>query len=108
MGENGKQLPQQDGKEYSQTQREKPQRGRRRSYWADPAQLAGGTSRIEDEPAGVAALQQKKGQCSHSAVNQVSHSLRLLIAMRAFYELSLWIPPIFVSGTQTCTHSRPN
>jgi hypothetical protein len=27
----------------------------------------------------------------------------LFIAMRAFYELSLWITPSFVSGTQTCT-----
>jgi hypothetical protein len=32
-----------------------------------------------------------------------SPPLRLLIAMRAFYELSLWITPSFVSGTQTCT-----
>jgi hypothetical protein len=49
-------LPEQDGQEYSQAQREKPQRGCRRSYRADPAQFAGRNSWIEDEPAGVATL----------------------------------------------------
>jgi hypothetical protein len=32
-----------------------------------------------------------------------SPPLRLLIAIRAFYELCLWITPSFVSGIQTCT-----
>jgi hypothetical protein len=32
-----------------------------------------------------------------------SPPLRLLIAMRAFYELSLWITPSLLSGTQTFT-----
>jgi hypothetical protein len=32
-----------------------------------------------------------------------SPPLLLLIAMRAFYKLSLWITSVFVSGIQTCT-----
>jgi hypothetical protein len=32
-----------------------------------------------------------------------SPPLLLLIAMRAFYELSLWISSVFVSRIQTCT-----
>ena len=31
-----------------------------------------------------------------------SPPLRLLVAMRAFYELSRWITPSLGSGTQTC------
>src|ERR1700690_2541218 len=56
-------LPEKDGQQYSQTQREKPQRGRWRSYLSNPSQPASHKSRIEDEPAGVAALKQKEGQC---------------------------------------------
>src|SRR5271170_2952369 len=69
-------LPKQDRQEYSQDQSEKPQRRRRRSYLTDPAQFAGRKFRIEDKPAGVAALQQKKGQGSHSAINQVAQEGR--------------------------------
>src|ERR1700677_1375860 len=69
-------LPKQDRQEYSQDQSEKPQRRRRRSYLTDPAQFAGRKFRIEDKPAGVSALQQKKGQGSHSAINQVAYEGR--------------------------------
>jgi len=69
-------LPKQDRQEYSQDQSEKPQRRRRCSYLTDPAQFASRKFRIKDKPAGVSALEQKKGQGSHSAINQVAHEGR--------------------------------
>src|ERR1700722_18902101 len=69
-------LPKKDRQEYSQDQSEKPQRRRRCSYLTDPAQFAGRKFRIKGKPAGVSALQQKKGQGSHSAINQVAHEGR--------------------------------
>jgi hypothetical protein len=40
--------------------------------------------------------------CAIQMSSCFSPPLRLLIAMRAFYELSLWITPSLVLGTQTC------
>ena len=55
-------LPKQDGQEYSEAQREKPQQRRRCSDRADWAQFARRNSRIEDEPARVTTFKHKKGQ----------------------------------------------
>jgi len=39
----------------------------------------------------------------HPQILLLSRRLRVPIAMRAFYEQSLWIPPPFLLRIQTCT-----